>query len=245
LEGRSSRPKTVHSQVAEPVVSIIFMLRTVLGWGGHRIAQEMKARGIASLTGRTVYQVLARLGLPVQGYALKGRSEGIAYRRYEKQRPNEQWPIDLKHFILSDGTKGYICVLVDDYSRYGVAAVVGTEATSEWVKEVVRAALGGAGQPAEIVSDNGREFVSVWAESRTAFGRLLAELGIGHRTCAPYYPQGNGKAEAFIHTLERELLSRQSFATLEELQAALDRFLIYYNHYRLHSGLGWQVPVSR
>jgi transposase InsO family protein len=96
-----------------------------------------------------------------------------------------------------------------------------------------------------MVSDNGREFVAVWEESRTAFGRLLAELGRGHRTCAPYYPQGHGKAEAFIHTLERELLSWRSFATLEELQAALDRFLIYYNHYRLHSGLGWQVPVSR
>jgi hypothetical protein len=96
-----------------------------------------------------------------------------------------------------------------------------------------------------MVSDNGREFVSVWEESRTAFGRLLAGLGIEHRTCAPYYPQGNGKAEAFIRTLERELLSRQRFAALEELQAALDRFLIYYNHYRLHSSLGWQAPVSR
>jgi hypothetical protein len=76
--------------VAEPVVSLIFMLRTVLGWGGHRIARAMKARGIASVTGRTVYQVLARVGLSVKGYALKGRSEGIAYRRYEKQRPNQQ-----------------------------------------------------------------------------------------------------------------------------------------------------------
>jgi transposase InsO family protein len=205
----------------------------------------MEARGIASVTGRTVYQVLARLGLPIQGYALKGRSEGIASRRYEKQRPNEQWHIDLKHLTLSDGTKGYICVLVDDYSRYGVAAVVGTAATSEWVKQGVGAAIGRAGQPDELVSDNGREFVSVWEESLTVFGRLLVGLGIEHRTCAPYYPQGNGKAEAFVKTLERELLSRQRFATLEELQAALDQFLIYYNHYRLHSSLGWQPPVSR
>jgi hypothetical protein len=124
------------------VVSIIFMLRKVMGWGGHRMAREMKARGIASVTGRTVYQVLARLGLPIQGYALKGRSEGIAYRRYEKRLPNQQWHIDLKHAPLSDGTKGYICALVDDYSRYGVAVVAGVAATSGWVKQVVQAAIG-------------------------------------------------------------------------------------------------------
>jgi len=28
------------------------------------------------------------LGLPVRVYALKGKSDGIAYRRYEKNRPN-------------------------------------------------------------------------------------------------------------------------------------------------------------
>ena len=54
----------------------------------------------------------------------------------------------------------------------------------------------------------------------------------------PYYPQGNGKAQAFIRTLNRELLK-------EELQAALNDYLVYYNNYRLHSGLGWQTPVTR
>ena len=58
-------------------------------------------------------------------------------------------------------------------------------------------------------------------------------------------PQGNGKAEAFIRTLNREVLRRQTFDSVEELQAALDRFLVYYNNYRLHSSLNWQAPVTR
>ena len=29
------------------------------------------------------------------------------------------------------------------------------------------------------------------------------------------------------------------------MQAALDRYLTYYNNYRLHSSLGWQAPVTR
>jgi len=244
LRPKSKRPHTIHYQVPE-VVGIIFTLRRLFGWGGHRIAAELKGREIGQVSGRTVYKLFDRLGLPVKVYALRGRSDGIAYRRYEKDRPNAQWHIDLKHTTLSDGTKVYICIIIDDYSRYALAAIAGTSATTEWVTRIARETILRCGRPEEMVSDNGREFVSVWEDSLTKFGQLLAECGIEHLKCAPYYPQGNGKAEAFIKTLDWELLSRRTFDTLEELQAALDRYLTYYNNYRRHSALGWQTPISR
>src|SRR5512136_1058018 len=245
LRPRSTRPHTMHFQVPDLVVAIIFTLRHQLGWGGHRMAAELAQRGIWKLCGQTVYNIFERLGLSVKTYALKGRSDGICYRRYEKKRPNQQWHIDLKQARLSDGQTVYICILIDDYSRYALAAVAGLHKTSQWVASVTQAAITAAGRPDELVSDNGTEFCAVWEQSLTAFGQLLVSHDITHRTCAPYYPQGNGKAEAFIKTLDRELLSRNTFATLEDLQAALNRYLIYYNNYRLHSGLGWQTPASR
>jgi len=245
LRPKSKRPHTIHYQVPTVVVGIIFTLRRLLGWGGHRIAAELKGREMGQVSGRTVYKIFDRLGLPVKVYALKGRSDGIAYRRYEKDQPNAQWHIDLKHTTLSDGTKVYICIIIDDYSRYALAAVAGTSATTQWVTQVAQKAILRCGRPDEMVSDNGREFVSVWEDTLTKFGQLLAEHGIEHRKCAPYYPQGNGKAEAFIKTLDRELLTGRTFDTLEELQMALDRYLTYYNNYRRHSALGWQTPASR
>ena len=241
----SRRPHQIIYHVSETVVSIIFTLRHQLGWGGHRIAKELAKRQIAKVSGRTVYKIFDRLSLPIKLYALKGRSDGIAYQRYEKDRPNAQWHIDLKYAKLADGTQVFICILVDDYSRYAVAAVAGLTNTTEWVSQVARQAFARAGQPTELVSDNGREFASVWEDSLTKFGQLLAELGIQHLKCAPYYPQGNGKAEAFIKTLDRELLTRHTFNSLDDLQAALDRYLTFYNNYRLHSSLGWQAPVTR
>jgi transposase InsO family protein len=238
-------PHQITYHVSETVVSIIFTLRHQLGWGGHRIAKELAKRQIAKVSGRTVYKIFDRLSLPIKLYALKGRSDGIAYQRYEKDRPNAQWHIDLKYTWLADGTQVFICVLVDDYSRYAVAAVAGLANTTEWVSQVARQAFARAGQPAELVSDNGREFASVWEDSLTKFGQLLTELGIQHLHCAPYYPQGNGKAEAFIKTLDRELLTRRTFNSLDDLQAALDQYLTFYNNYRLHSSLGWQAPVTR
>jgi hypothetical protein len=136
------------------VVDVIYVLRKLFGWGGHRIAAEIKARGIGSVSGQGVYNIFERLGLPVKVYALKGRSEGIAYTRYEKKRPNEQWHIDLKHLTLTDGTQVYICIIIDDYSRYALAAVAGTHKTTEWVACVAQDAIARAGRPGQIVSDN-------------------------------------------------------------------------------------------
>lgn len=245
LRPKSRRPKHITFRIPEKVVGIVFTLRHQLGWGGHRIVAELKERGIAKISGRTVYKVFDRLGLPVRIYALKGKSDGIAYQRYEKNRPNVQWHFDLKQTRLADGTKVYICVVVDDYSRYALAAVVGLEKTTEWTSQVAEQTVEQAGTPEQVVTDNGTEFASVWEESLTKFGELLEELGIDHITTTPYYPQGNGKAEAFIRTLNRELLKRRSFETVEELQDAINEYLLYYNNYRLHGSLGWKPPVTR
>jgi transposase InsO family protein len=245
LRPKSKCPQTLHFQIPDLVVGIVFTLRHLFGWGGHRIAAELKARQIGQVSGKTVYKLFDRFGLSVKLYALKGRSEGIAYQRYEKTRPNAQWHIDIKHTTLSDGTPVYICVLVDDYSRYALAALAGLTTSTEWVAQITQDAIQRCGRPDQLVSDNGREFISVWEKTLTKFGQLLADNRIEHLNCAPYYPQGNGKAEAFIRTLNRELLTRHTFDSLAELQTALEKYLTYYNNYRRHSALGWQTPVTR
>jgi transposase InsO family protein len=135
--------------------------------------------------------------------------------------------------------------LIDDYSRYALAAVASTTPSTDWVTLITQEVIRRCGQPAELVSDNGREFVSVWEDTLTQFGQLLKDHHIEHLKCAPYYPQGNGKGEAFHKTLKRELLSKRTFDTLDELLVALDEFLTYYNNYRHHSAIDWQTPALR
>lgn len=245
LRPKSCRPQQIIYQVSAKTIGLIFTWRHQLGWGGHRIAAELKRRGLATVSGRTVYKIFDRLGLSVKPYALKGKSAGIAYRRYEQTRPNLQWHLDLKQTKLADETPVYICIVIDDYSRYVLLALVGLEKSASFTAQAVKDAVDQAGKPHEIVTDNGREFVPAWEGSLTQFGQQLAQLGIEHLPTPPYYPQANGKAEAFIKTLNRELLGRHSFATVEQLQTAVDEFLSYYNNYRGHSSLGWQAPVTR
>lgn len=242
---QSTRPHTIANKVPAHVVDIIYTLRKRLGWGGHRIAAELKERGIWQVSGQTVYRIFARLGLPVKTYALKAPSAGISYRRYEAKRPNYLWHIDLKQLKLSDGTPVYIAIVLDDYSRYVITAQAGFHKTSIWAATVMQQAISLVGQPKALLSDNGTEFCSVWEDSVTPFGSLLDQHNIRHLTTAPYYPQANGKAEAFIKTLNRECLRHYSFQSLTEVQSAVDRFLLYYNHYRLHSAISWQKPAAR
>jgi transposase InsO family protein len=153
--------------------------------------------------------------------------------------------MDLKQSKLADGRTVYICIVIDDHSRYVLLALVGLEKTALFTAQAVKNAVNKASKPEEITTDNGREFSSPWEESLTEFGRQLKALGIEHLTSPPYYPQANGKAEAFIKILNRELLSGRNLATVADLQTAVDEFLTWYNNYRGHSALGWHAPVTR
>lgn len=57
-------------------------------------------------------------------------------------------------------------------------------------------------------------------------------------------PEGNGCAERFIRTLKENLLWVQTFATLEELQAALAAFRDSYNTTWLIERHGFRPPVA-
>jgi len=112
------------------------------------------------------------------------------------------------------------------------------------VVELLQKAIALFGKPQQVVTDNGKEFVSRWEESLNQFQQFLQGKEIVHQTIAPYYPQGNGKAEAAIKTLKRELLLTQSWSSHHQVEQAMTDFLRYYNNYRAHSALGWRAPAE-
>jgi len=223
---------------------LVVALRQLLGWNEKRMAKELAQRGLAHLSHTVVGHIFKRYHLPTRTYHSKACSDGIPKLRYEKQRPNQQWHIDFAETKLQNGIPVVIVVLLDDYSRYCLRCEVVPNMTTETAIQTVQAAWQEFGLPDEIVSDNGRAFISVHEHTPTAFGLLLHQKGIQHRLITPYWPEGNGKAEAFVKIVKHECLNHP-FATLEELQLALAEFVVFYNHFRLHSSLGYQTPVSR
>lgn len=223
---------------------LVVALRVFLGWNEKRMSAELAQRGLAQISHTAIGTIFKRYHLPTRTYHTQAKSDGIPKRRYEKKMPNQQWHIDFAETKLQDGTRVVIVALIDDYSRYCLQCEVVSDMSTETAIQTVQEAWHQFGLPAEIVSDNGRAFTSVYEDTPTAFGKLLKQKGIRHHLITPYWPEANGKAEAFIKIIKRECL-KYPFETLEELQSALAEFVSYYNHFRLHSSLGYQTPVSR
>jgi transposase InsO family protein len=103
------------------------------------------------------------------------------------------------------------------------------------------------GVPEAILSDNGKVFTGRFGpgQGEVMFDRICREHGIRHLLTAPHAPTTTGKVERFHKTMKREFLDDQVFDSIDEAQAALDAWVLEYNHTREHQSLGNRPPVER
>ena len=102
------------------------------------------------------------------------------------------------------------------------------------------------GIPAEVLSDNGKQFTGRFGKPRPAevlFERICRENGITQRLTKPRSPTTTGKIERLHQTLQRELLNVHApFATIEDAQAAVDAWRKDYNAAGRTSRWAWPSP---
>nr|WP_270891261.1 integrase core domain-containing protein [Streptomyces sp. DHE17-7] len=136
---------------------------------------------------------------------------------------------------------------VDDHSRYCVIAQVVERATGRAVCAAFAGALQRFGVPEEVLTDNGKQFTDRFGHGgEVLFDRICRENGIAHRLTQPASPTTTGKVERFHQTLRRELLDDCGvFESVEDAQAALDRWVEEYNSIRPHQALDMQSPADR
>ncbi|MGH2611139.1 MAG: IS481 family transposase [Tepidiformaceae bacterium] len=257
LQERSSRAIRLPHALGETVIEAICSLRRELGAGPHRIAYELK------LAPSTVYGVLRRAGLSV--LARLDRSTR-AVIRYERDHPGALVHLDVKRLgrIPEGGGKrfdvgfaetgagkhrpgpkrghDYIHVAVDDHSRFVYAESLPDEkaATTAAFLERMVFALAQRGIAVErVLTDNARCYYS------GLFVNVASHYGIQLRKTRPFRPQTNGKAEAFIKTLQREWAYRRPYTSNEQRLEALETFLVDYNFARPHTAIGNLPPASR
>jgi hypothetical protein len=79
------------------------------------------------------------------------------------------------------------------------------------------------------------------------FDRICAENGIRHLLTAPRSPTTTGKVERLHKTMRAECfrIHDRRYATIGELQAAVDAWVVEYNTRRPHQSLGMRPPAER
>jgi len=222
--------------------TILMLKQTNPEWGCQRIS-DMLWRGPAlPASPMAVARVLREAGLELADVPTRPHPDKVRF--FERAKPNQLWQTDLFTFILKrQDRRVYLVAFMDDHSRFIVGYGLHASQSTALVLEVLRASLTGYGVPAEILTDNGAQYVT-W-RGRSAFSRECDKQGIKQIVARPRHPQTLGKIERFWGTLWRECLERAVFIDLGDARTRIGHFIDHYNFQRPHQGIEGLVPADR
>ncbi|NIK62236.1 IS481 family transposase [Kribbella shirazensis] len=270
MADRSSRPRRSPAKTLPGVVRRIVRLRWRHRLGPVQIAGRLgvPASTVHAVLVRCRINRLSRIDR-VTGEPLRNQ------RRYEHPHPGALLHVDVTKFgNIPDGggwrylgkqqgdknkavtalrtgrtAKGhpnigtaFVHTVIDDHSRLAYAEICTDERAATAIGVLQRAVAWFAdhGVTVErVLSDNGSCYRSyAWHDACT-------ELGIIPKRTRPYRPQTNGKIERFHRTLADGWAYARFYEATDQRNAALPRWLHFYNHHRPHSSIGGQPPITR
>lgn len=198
-------------------------------------------RGIC-INRKTVWRIMHEEGL-VQA---KKRCRPRRAKRMEKMRPtgaNEAWQMDMTSLELSDRTRLFLVMVTDCYTREIVGWTLHRRCrAAEWVS-ALRMGLEDRGLVTKeacagltVRSDNGSQPCS------KAFVEYVARAGVRGQYTGYNAPDDNAYVERVIRTVKEEEIWLNEYDTFSEALEAIDAYIAYYNHERIHSALDYRTP---
>jgi len=177
------RPKFYPPKVSDRIVEIKKELPQRSAPMVHKLVREEFPNFYPSLP--YVRKIIQEKGLSIHS---TNRKKG--YIRFQRKKPNDMWQIDIAGVETVGHLKEvYLIALLDDCSRFVVAAQYFKEQTASNVIKVVRNAVLAYGRPNEILADRSTQFKNVLGELATKYSKLLTSLGIKPIFASPYHPQ--------------------------------------------------------
>ena len=216
-------------------------------FGYRRILDILKATGWQRVNHKRVERIWREEGLRVPKRVQKRKRVYLydgSCTRLHALYPNHVWSYDFVMDRLDSGKPVRFLTLIDEYTRKCLAIRAEYTLKSEQVMQVLTRLFQEEGRPKYIRSDNGSEFRA------RELVKWLDDLGVETKFIKPGSPWENGYNESFNGKLRNELLNRESFSTLREVQVLTEDWRKHYNHERPHSALGgrppcgWEIPPT-
>jgi putative transposase len=154
---------------------------------------------------------------------------------------NRVWVSDITYLPLANGDWAYLCAFQDMASKQVVGWQVGATMPEELVTSALqRAFWSQPPTPGLLVhSDRGGQYC----------GKAYRQLLHDHQALRSQSRRGdcydNAQAESLWSRFKTEVLElreRPVFADLADAQLSVAEYFDYYNHERLHSSIGYQMP---
>jgi transposase InsO family protein len=241
LVPRSRRP--VHSPGAtSPAIEdeIVRLHKERLGrWGAKKIRAVLARQGLAVPATSTVHEILVRRGR-ILARPRPRRDDG---QRFQRPFSNDLWQIDGTMHRLVNGREFWVVDILDDRSRFLLAALVGSALTGALAWQTFRTAVAAYGLPRQLLSDNGTTFTGRLHNMVVHFERMLRRAGVEFIHGRARHPQTQGKLER-QHATQNAWLEDHRPRSLAGAQIVLDTYREDYNHVRPHEALAQHTPAS-
>lgn len=208
---------------------------------GYRRAWRMLLRDGWRVNRKRVQRLWRREGLKVPRKQVKRRRVGSSANgilRRKAEYVNHVWTYDFIFDQDAEGRLMKILTVVDEFSRRGLAIVIGRHMRARDVIKVLIGLFHKHGIPGFIRSDNGPEFIA------KAIREWLATSKVGPLFIAPGAPWENAFIESFHSRLRDEFLNRELFSNADEAHVLAQAWLREYNQDRPHSSLDGLTPAE-
>jgi putative transposase len=219
------------------------VVRENVAWGVRKAWAVLRRRGLRAGIKR-VWAIMKADGLTLEPAALR-ESPG-RYGRVAVPESNRRWATDLTTVWTRLDRTVAVVPVIDCGDRFGLALEVSRSQESGPVLAPTEEALRREfGLPERVPdglewrTDHGPQFTGGDADELCRRWRL-------DQTLAPVgRPTGNAIAERFIETMKVEVIWTRDWESAAELDAALQAWLLKYNHERPHQSLGWATPAEK
>jgi len=180
-----------------------------------------------------------------QGLTDRSTNQKQGYVRFERKKPNDLWQIDIAGVqTVGHLEKLYLIALLDDCSRFVVAAEYFESQKGANVLKIIRDAIVEYGRPNEILADNGTQFRNVIGDLGTKYSKLLEFMGVKPIFAKSSHPQTKGKLERWFGTVKqlflleaRHFVKNNPQCSLADFNQKFKEWIQWYNVEKSHRSL--------
>jgi len=215
-------------------------------YGYRRITMELHNRSIV-INHKTVERLMREHGIKCQVRLKKYRSyrgrEGkiapnLLERDFKAITPNRKWVTDVTEFALF-GQKRYLSPILDLYNGEIISYTISKSPNLLMVTNMLVKGIKHLKGNTDLVlhSDQG------WHYQHASYQNILKDSGITQSMSRKANCLDNAVMENFFGILKSELLYLQKFSSIEHFESELNKYMYYYNNYRIKAKLKGLSPV--
>lgn len=242
---KSTRPHVVHKLLTDDLEARIVNLRSETGYDVKKLKHEIKRRDNIDVSAPTIYRVIKRrspsLIKEAKRYMRPKFQNGKAARPSNTTQPG-YLQMDVKYVtpeLSGLPFTAYEYGVIDVFSRFKMALILpvidesGSILTMKYILEQAPF------KTVYIQTDNGWEF-------QRQFHKACEEAGLVHYYIHKSSPNENAVIERSFRTDQEEFFFRleKEPKDINELNMLFQKYLVWYNHDRIHMGLNYKTPTE-